>query len=237
MELCVISRAEFIRAFRDNPHLHLDICLRINSWSGWKWLEQLNSEAASIMSQSTFGMDVRCNEINVADQRRGSGSPIKRNIKAGYSLGRHNKAERRRSTSATLDISQLMGGNSNMNTASVGFSFDEESLVELKREFDEMYEEKNEEVELTEEEEEEDEENWLFENTKTGRMLRQISDRVPYFTAKEETKDMKNLKRTDSKIALKIKRAMELKGNDRRYKPFWQRQWECLCALLMMYVE
>ena len=38
---------------------------RINSWSGYQWLEQFSVEVASVMSQSTRGMDATCNEFSV----------------------------------------------------------------------------------------------------------------------------------------------------------------------------
>jgi len=227
VELCVVSRSDFIQALRDNPQVHLDICLRINSWSGYQWLEQLSVEAASIMSQSTLDMDATCNEFNMSDQRRGSGSPIKRAGKAGgFSLGRHNKAETRRSTSATLDISQFV----NSHTASVGFSFDEESLQQLKQRFEHSIDDKEEVGGV-----DDGEEDWVFENTNTGRILQKISDRVPYLNSSKQL--IRKLSRQDSRrqMARRIKRAIELKGNDRWYKPFWQRQWECMCSILMIY--
>lgn len=208
VDVCVIRRSEFIKAFQDSPQLHVDICCRINAWNGWQWLEQLNPDAASVMSQAASLED----NVDANDRRRGSGSPVKSSPSSGYALGRYNKASRRRSTSATLDLSQLVG-----TTASVGCSF------EMSDESDDNSDD-------------EAKAGWIYENTSTGRVIRKVSSRrVPH-----ELKANRVLHRMDSTrdrriLVSKTAKALDLRRDSIWYKPLWQRAWEIMASVAMLY--
>eukprot|EP00940_MAST-03C_sp_MAST-3C-sp2_P000544 g544.t1 len=167
VELCVLRRADFLRAMRDSAGAHVDIVCRIESWAGWQWLEQLSSDAASVMSQSR--RVVATDREATDDHRRGSGSILRRPSRSGYSMGRHNKASRRRSTSAVLDLSSAIGALAT-TSASVGC----EMVLD-----DEVEDEDTQRAATHSQEERQ----WMYENTSIGRAFRRLSShRVPYIT-------------------------------------------------------
>jgi len=180
------------------------------------------------------------NNVDDSDRRRGSGSPLRRLSRSGYQIGRHNKASRRRSTSAILDLAGL--GAFASRSASVGCEMlvDDGSNDESKRE---------ESASMT------SKQRWMYENTSVGRLVRRLSShRVPYVTLARKLSEDAAKKSTKKRLSGSTKATGEpaaVVGSDGRISstgsesetatstwtaPLAQQIWEVLFFVVSLYV-